>query len=80
MNTACRGNEDVPLYEFVLRFPDRDEIRLTDRNHYRVGDEILIAGRHFRVTSAEAVVGGDVPPSALRVDERFVVELTMSKH
>ena len=31
----------MPLYEIVLRFPDRDEIRLTDRNIYRTGEEVL---------------------------------------
>jgi len=43
----------VPIYEIVLRFPDRDEIRLTDRNGYHVGQEITIAGRTFRVTGSE---------------------------
>jgi hypothetical protein len=57
----------VPLYEIVLRFPDRDEIRLTDRNGYRTGDEIVIAGRRFVVT-------GLGPPAAPHAESRFVLE------
>jgi len=43
----------MPLYEIVLRFPDREEIRLTDRDGHRAGDEIVIAGRPFFVTGTE---------------------------
>lgn len=57
----------MPLYEIVLRFPDRDEIRITDRDGYRIGAEIRIAGRRFLVT-------GDEPPEALGVAGRFVLE------
>lgn len=57
----------MPLYEFVLRFPDRDEIRLGDRNGLPAGDEITIAGRPFLVTGTE-------PPQAVRADGRLVLE------
>jgi hypothetical protein len=55
----------VPLYEIVLRFPDREEIRLTDRNGYHEGQEVVIAGRRFLVTGRE-------PPHAASADGRFV--------
>jgi hypothetical protein len=32
----------MSLYELVLRFPDRDEIRLADRNGYQAGGEVVI--------------------------------------
>jgi hypothetical protein len=55
----------VPLYEIVLRFPDRDEIRLTDRNGYRGGEEVAIAGRRYLITGTEPAVSAD---------DRFVLE------
>ena len=64
----------MPLYAVVLRFPDRDEIRLTGRNGYRLGDEILIAGRRFLVTDIQRVNDGGESPPALRVDQRFLLE------
>lgn len=57
----------MPLYEVVLRFPDREEIRITDRNGYRAGDEIVIAGRSFLVIGTE-------PPQTLHSAGRFVLE------
>lgn len=48
----------MPLYEIVLRFADREEIRITDRDGYRAGDEIVIAGRPFLVIGTE-------PPQAV---------------
>lgn len=57
----------MPLYEVVLRFPDREETRITDRNGYRAGDEIVIAGRTFLVTGTE-------PPQAVNSAGRFVLE------
>ena len=57
----------MPLYEIVLRFPDRDELRLSDRNGCRIGAEILIAGRRFLVT-------GEEPPRAVTAEGRFVLE------
>ncbi len=56
----------MPLYEIVLRFPDRDEIRLADRNGYRVGHEVVIAGRRFLVTGTE-------PPEREDANGRFVL-------
>ncbi len=57
----------VPLYEIVLRFPDRDEIRLTDRNGFGIGKKISVAGRRFLVT-------GEEPPELPDAEERFVLE------
>ena len=57
----------MPLYEIVLRFRDRDEIRITDRNGYRIGEEVVVARRRFRVLGTE-------PTSALNTDNRFVLE------
>ena len=57
----------MPMYEIVLRFRDRDEIRLTDRNGYRTGEEIVVAGRRFLVTGSEA-------PEAESAEGRFVLE------
>jgi hypothetical protein len=57
----------VPLYEFVLRFRDRDEIRVGDRNGYQAGDEIVIAGRRFLVLGHE-------PPENPNADERLVLK------
>ena len=57
----------MPLYEIVLRFPDREEIRLTDRNGYHDGQEVVIAGRRFLVTGSEQ-------PWAASAAGRFVLE------
>ena len=57
----------VALYEIVLRFPDRDEIRITDRNGYHDGQEVVIAGRRFLVTGSER-------PRAAIAAGRFVLE------
>jgi hypothetical protein len=65
----------VPLYEIVLGSPDRDEIRLTDRNGYHHGQEVVIAGRRFLVTGREqaraaSVRGGFVLVPCGRSPER----------
>ena len=57
----------MPLYEIVLRFADREEIRITDRDGYRAGDEIVIAGRTFLVIGTE-------PPQTVHSAGRFVLE------
>jgi len=57
----------MALYEVVLRFPDRDEVRITDRNGYELGQEVTIAGRPFRVA------GKEQPGDASAV-ERFVLK------
>ena len=58
----------MALYEIVLRFPDRDEIRITDRNGYHDGQEVVIEGRRFLVTGSEQ-------PQAASAAGRFVLEL-----
>ena len=57
----------MPLYELVLRFHDRDEIRLADRDGYQVGDKIDIARRAY-------VVVGTEPPQRPNAARRFVLE------
>ena len=57
----------MALYEVVLRFSDRDEFRITDRNGLGTGEEVQIAGRRFLVTGKE-------PPEALSAEARFVLE------
>jgi len=57
----------MPLYEIVLRFPDRDEVRLTDMNGYETGAEVVIARRTYVVVGAE-------PPQWPNASERFVLE------
>lgn len=52
----------MPLYEFVLRVSGRtDEVRLSDRDGLREGDEIRIASRRWVVAAKE-------PPPADRLD------------
>jgi hypothetical protein len=57
----------LPLYEVVLRFPDRDEIRLADRNGYEAGGEVVIDYRRY-------VVVGTEPPQWQNACERFVLK------
>jgi hypothetical protein len=57
----------MPLYELVLRFPDRDEVRLVDRDGYRIGDSIDVARRTYVVVGVEPAQW----PSA---SKRFVLE------
>jgi hypothetical protein len=40
----------MPLYEVVLRYPDRDEVRLTDQV-LRAGETVSVAGDLWRVTT-----------------------------
>jgi hypothetical protein len=56
----------MPLYELVLRFPDRDEIRLADRDGYRLGDKVEIAHRTYVVVDTE-------PPQRPNASKRFVL-------
>ena len=56
----------MPLYEIVLRFPDREEIRLTDRNGYRPGERVVIAQKAYVVLGTES-------PQAAGASERFVL-------
>jgi len=57
----------MPLYELVLRFPNREEIRLADRDGYQIGDKIEIARRTYLVVGAE-------PPQSASASKRFVLE------
>jgi hypothetical protein len=41
------------MYEIVLRFADHDEVRLTDRDGWRQGDELMVAHRRFVITAME---------------------------
>jgi hypothetical protein len=57
----------MPLYEVVLRYPNHDEIRLTDRDGYAVGVEVVIDYRPYVVVGAE-------PPQWRNASERFVLK------
>jgi hypothetical protein len=57
----------MSLYEIVLRFADRDEIRLTDRDGFEDGDEVVIGGRRYVVTGREQ-------PQVESAADRFVLE------
>jgi hypothetical protein len=46
------GTRTLPLYEIILRFSDRDEVRLTDQQP-PVGQELEIGGRMWLVGHAE---------------------------
>ncbi len=61
----------MPLYEVVLRYADRDEVRWTDHDP-RVNGYLRLLGRQWRiVTSREAST-----PSIAR---RFIVEPASSE-
>lgn len=65
----------MPLYEFVLRRPGGpDEVRISDSNGLRDGDEISIEGRRWSVAAKE-------PPTTERrdrlpVEERIILVRT----
>ena len=48
----------MAVYEVVLRFDDRDEVRVTDRP-LEVGDSVLITGNEWRVQRCEPRVERD---------------------
>ena len=56
----------MPLFEIVLRFPDRDEVRIADRDVYEPGAQVVIASRTY-------VVAGTESPQGPNVSERFVL-------
>jgi hypothetical protein len=58
----------MPLYEIVLRFEDRDEIRLGDRNGYEVGDTVVIDYREYVVVALE-------PPQRAKAVKRVILTL-----
>ena len=47
----------MPLFEIVLSFRDREEVRLTDRP-LAVGDILELDHRHWRVVDARPPIGG----------------------
>jgi hypothetical protein len=57
----------MAMFEIVLRFPDHDEVRLTDRDGCRPGDELTIAHRRFVVTATEE-------PRLAGAERRFILE------
>jgi putative intracellular protease/amidase len=61
----------VPLHEIVLRFADRDELRLGDGPGYEQDEEVVVDGRTF-------VVIGTEPPQAATTSKRFILELAQS--
>ena len=56
----------MPLYEIVLRFADREEVRLGE-GHYERDERVVIGDRPFVVTGVE-------PPLAETVSKRFILE------
>ncbi len=62
----------MPLYEVVLRAPGQpDEVRISDRNGLREGDEITIANRRWIVTAKQPAT--TERPDRLAIEERIVV-------
>lgn len=62
----------MPLYEFVLRAPGQpDEVRISDYNGLREGDEITIANRSWIVAAKEPTTGKR--PDRIPVEERIVL-------
>ncbi|NUR75350.1 MAG: hypothetical protein HOQ28_03560 [Thermoleophilia bacterium] len=57
----------LPLYEILLRFPDRDEMRITDRDGYELGATFRIGRRTF-------IVVGREDPTGAGADARIVAK------
>jgi hypothetical protein len=57
----------MAIYEVLLRFQDRDEIRLADTDGYRIGGEVTIARRSYIVVATER-------PAWPGASTRFVLE------
>ena len=55
----------MPLYEIVLRYPDRDEIRLTDRDPRLEG--------HVRINGWTCPIIEEGRPSDRAATRRFIV-------
>jgi hypothetical protein len=55
----------MPLYEIVLRYPDRDEVRLTDRDPRDDG--------HVRINGSRWPIIAHKPGSTPRVEYRYIV-------
>jgi hypothetical protein len=58
----------VPLYEFLLEFPDREEVRLSDRAVH-VGETTTIQGRRWLVAERLAVDESEAERFRLRLAE-----------
>ena len=58
----------MPLYEIVLCFPDREEVRLTD-SPVTVGERVSISGDEWSVVVERE-------PEDIRATARFLCELT----
>jgi hypothetical protein len=57
----------LPLYEIVLCFPDRTEIRITDRDPQADG--------HVRVNGVELPIASESVPDTARAARRYVVRV-----
>ena len=55
----------MPLYEIVLRFPDRDEVRLTDYDPREDG--------HVRINGSSWPIIAQKPGRTPRVARRYIV-------
>jgi hypothetical protein len=55
----------VPLYEIVLRYPDRDEVRLTDSDPRDDG--------HVKINGARWPIIAHKPGKTSRVERRYIV-------
>ena len=62
----------MALYEYILRVPGRpDEVRISERNGFKEGDEMEIASRRWVVAAKEPAT--TERPDQLPVAERVVV-------
>jgi hypothetical protein len=61
----------MPFYEVVLRYPDRDELRLTD--------EPLVPGETVDIAGDRWSVVLERDPVDVRATARFLCELTVSQ-
>lgn len=60
----------MPLYEIVLRYPDRDEIRLTDHDPRVDG--------HVRINGSAWTIVAEREGSSGRVARRYIVRVADS--
>ena len=57
----------MPLYEIVLRFADREEVRLGEGRPYERDEQVVIDERPFVVVGVE-------PPQMATGSKRFILE------
>jgi hypothetical protein len=55
----------MPLYEIVLRYPDRDEVRITDQDPQDTG-YVTINGSRWPIIAHE-------PADTPRIERRYIV-------